>query len=146
MVHASTARAPETRSPARLRWGRIVLGALLLEIALLVLLVPVMQVVDHPFSGVANGDYTVFFLAVPVACVVVGFGAGLWTARCVTNRPVLQAGLSGVVATAMYLGLCAVQPGGIAAVAAGYGLLPFIALNGLRIVSAAAGGAFSRRR
>ena len=145
MVHASTA-APETRSPARLRWGRIVLAALLLEVALLVLLVPLMQVIDHPFSGVANGDYTVFFFAVPVACVVVGFGAGLWTARGVTNRPVLQAGLTGVVATVMYLGLCAAQPGGIAAVAAGYGLLPFVALNGLRIVSAAAGGAFARRR
>jgi hypothetical protein len=143
MVNVSS--TPTLRPAASIRWGRVVIAALLLEVALLVILVPVMMVVDSPFSGAPEGDHTVFFVSVTVACFVVGVAAGMWVARGVSGRPLLHGALVGIVATAMYLALCAVQPGGIAAVAAGYGMVAFVALNTLRIAGATAGATLTRK-
>ena len=115
-------------------WGRIIAGAILLELALIVVFVPLLAIYDIATLG----PY------VAAGCVVFGFAFGWWTVRKVRSRRLLHATLVGVVATLIYLGLCATQPGGIATVAAAYGTTLFVLGNGLRILGAAAGGLVHR--
>jgi hypothetical protein len=115
----------------RIRWGRIVAGAFLLEVALVVLFIPILALgVDiatiAPYAGIATFG--------------LGLWAGRWVARKVPGRRLLHATLAGVLATVIYLGLCMVGPGGLAQAIAIYGVPFFIIGNGLRIVGCAAGG------
>jgi hypothetical protein len=120
----------------KLRWGRILLGAFLLEVVLFIVLVPISFILGE----------TVFFTAVPIGCVLFGFLFGFWVARKAPALLVLHALLVGVIATALYLGLCAVAPGSLPAAVAVYGLLMFITVNVLRILGAIAGGFFAQRK
>ena len=127
----------------RLRWGRIVVGAVLLEAALIVAAVPLLGFVANPFAPGAQGtgDFTIFFVSVTVACFVVGALAGWWVARPLTSQFMLHGVLTGIVATAIYLGICSIPPTTIAAVVAGYGPFWFFLANGLRIIGASLGAA-----
>ena len=85
--------------PARIRWARIVGGALLLEVLLVALLTPIGLVFGSPFLE-GSTDTTVFLVAVPTGCFV--FAAIVsgwlfrqrhlsrcltrWTARCRRNH------------------------------------------------------------
>ncbi len=120
----------------KLRWGRILLGAFLLEVVLFVVLIPI---------HIILGD-TVFFTAVPIGCAVFGFLFGYWVARKAPAFLVLHGFLLGSVATALYLGLCAVSPGSLPAAVAIYGLVMFVTVNVLRILGTIAGGFFAQRR
>lgn len=113
----------------RVHWIRVILGALLLEIVLLVTLVPISFV-----------NTTLFLIAVPIGCLVFGYLVTWWILRPVTSRPVLHGALIGVVATAMYLGLVVSQPGGMSSVIAIYGVPFFWILNLLRIAGCVLGG------
>ena len=132
-----------------LRWGRIVVGAVLLEAALIVAAIPLLGFVANPLApGAQNasGDYTIFFVSVTVACFVVGALAGWWVARPLSSQFMLHGALTGIVATAIYLGICSIPPTTIAAVVAGYGPFWFFLANGLRIVGASLGAASRGRR
>lgn len=130
---------------AGIRWGRVLVAALLLELALFVVLVPIMLIFGAPFTpGAGDGDFTVFFVSVPVGCFVLAFGAGRWVARGVSNRPALHGLLVGTVATLMYLALGAAQPGGLATIVAGYGVVMFLTANAARIAGATVGAATTR--
>src|SRR5688572_18673849 len=95
LSHAvNTANLQPARS-ARLQWGRIVVGALLLEIALIIVFVPLLMVSPTPL--VLN--------LVVVGCVVFGFVVSWWAVRRVRSRPVFHATLIGVLATLIYLAL-----------------------------------------
>jgi hypothetical protein len=120
----------------QIRWARIVVGAFLLEVALFVTLIPIQMVL---------GD-RVFFTAVPIGCAVLGFLFGWWVVRKAPSLLIVHGLLVGILATMLYLGLCAVAPGGIPAAVAVYGLVMFITVNGLRIVGTVAGGFFEHRR
>jgi|SRR5687767_7475949 len=132
----------------RLRWGRIVVGAVLLEAALIVAAVPLLGFVANPFAPGAQGtgDFTIFFVSVTVACFVVGALAGWWVARPLSSQFMLHGALTGIVATTIYLGICSIPPTTIAAVVAGYGSFWFFLANGLRIIGASLGAASRRRR
>src|SRR5690242_13585237 len=107
----------DTASPpdAGIRWARILWTALLLEVALIVVLVPIGVLFGMPGAG--NGtDYTVFFVAVPVGCLAFGFLFGMWIGRRVRSRHALHGLLLGVAAFAIYLAVCSIPPNTIATV------------------------------
>lgn len=114
----------------KLRWGWIVLGAILLEVALILLFMPMMRFTDiskiAPYAGIGTFG--------------LGFLISWWIVRKVTGRRVLHATLIGVLATMIYFGLCMTSPDGIGSVVAMYGPFFFFFGNGLRIVGCALGG------
>jgi hypothetical protein len=146
-VTNTTAR-PATATTTGLRWGRIVIGAVLIEAALIVAAVPLLGYVANPFApgGQGSGDFTIFFVAVTVACFVIGTLVGWWVARPLSSQFVLHGALTGIAATAIYLGICSIPPTTIAAVVAGYGPFWFFLANGLRIVGASLGAAYHGRQ
>jgi hypothetical protein len=130
-----------------IRWRRIVIGAVLIEAVLIVAAVPLLGFVANPFApGVqGSGDFTIFFVSVTAACFVAGAIFGWWVARPLSSRFVLHGALTGIVATAIYVGICSIPPTTIAAVVAGYGPFWFFLANGLRIVGASMGAAYHRK-
>jgi hypothetical protein len=131
-----------------MRWGRIVIGAVLIEAALIVAAIPLLGYVANPFApgAQASGDFTIFFVSVTVACFVIGAFFGWWVARPIPSRFVLHGALTGIIATAIYLGICSIPPTTIAAVVAGYGPFWFFLANGLRIIGASLGAALQGRQ
>ena len=118
-----------------IRWGRIVAGAFFLEIALIVLFVPLL----------AWWEMASLVPFVPFGCLGLGFAAGWWVVRKVRSRPILHGVLVGILATVIYLLLCLANPDGIAAIVAAYGPFLFVLSNVMKIVGAAA-GSFARGR
>lgn len=148
MTHP-TAHQHVAASAGRVRWGRIVIGAFLLEAVLIVAAVPLLGFVANPLApGAQNtsGDYTIFFVSVAAACFVVGTLLGWWVARPLTSQFALHGALTGIVATVIYLAICSIPPTTIPAVVAAYGRFWFFLANGLRIVGATLGAASHRRR
>ena len=145
----ATAQQHIATSAGRIRWGRIVIGAVLLEAVLIVAAIPLLGFVANPLApGAQNasGDYTIFFVSVAVACFVVGALAGWWVARPLSSQFMLHGALTGIVATAIYLAICSIPPTTIPAVVAAYGPFWFFLANGLRIVGATLGANFHGRR
>lgn len=144
----NTASRPAMATTTGLRWGRIMIGAVLIEAALIVAAVPLLGYVANPFAPGAqgSGDFTIFFVMVTVACFVAGALFGWWVARPLSSQFVLHGALTGIVATAIYLAICSIPPTTIAAVMAGYGPFWFFLANGLRIVGASLGAAYQGRR
>ena len=139
---------PGITTTSGMRWGRIAIGGVLIEAALIVAAVPLLGFVANPFAPGAqgSGDFTIFFVTVTVACFVAGALVGMWVARPLSSQFVLHGALTGVVATVIYLGICSIPPTTIAAVVAGYGPFWFFLANGLRIVGASLGVAMQGRR
>jgi hypothetical protein len=122
---------------AKIRWGRIVAGALLLELALGIAFVPLISVVGL--------DRLIPFIV--VGCFVFGFACGWWVARKLRGRQIFHATAAGILATALYLGLGAFSPdGGLRAIVEGYGPVTFVLANLLRILGCTAGGYANRVR
>ena len=119
-----------------IRWGRIVAGAFLLEIALIALFVPFLMWWEM--------ESLVPF--VPFGCLGLGFAAGWWVVRKVRSRPVLHGVLAGVLATVIYLLLGLTNPDGIQSIVALYGPFLFALSNALKIVGTAAGAFANRSR
>jgi hypothetical protein len=94
-----------------IHWRRIVLGALLLEVVLFTVLVPIGFV-----------STTVFLVAVPIGCFVFGYLVTRWLLRTLSSGWRLHGTLVGVMATAMYFGLVFMQPDGLSSAIAIYGV------------------------
>lgn len=121
----------------KIRWGRIVAGAFLLELALIIAFVPLMSVMGLP-------RLIPFIVA---GCFVFGFACGWWVARKLRGRQVFHATAAGILATAIYLGLGVLNPeGGLRAVVEGYGPVTFALANLMRILGCTAGGYANRAR
>ena len=103
--------------------------AFALEAALFVTLVPLQK----PLAQ------RTWFVAVAIGCAVFGYIAGRLVARGLTSRAVLHGLLVGVLATIIYLVLCMVGPGGLAAAVAFYGAPLYVSVNALRIAGCTAG-------
>src|SRR5262245_29888079 len=147
MTHATAQHHVATSG--RIRWGRIVIGAFLLEALLVVAAAPLLGFVANPLApGAQNasGDYTIFFVTVAAACFVVGTLLGWWVARPLTSQFALHGALTGIVATAIYLAICSIPPTTIPAVVAAYTPFWFFLANGLRIVGSTLGAASHARR
>jgi hypothetical protein len=126
----------------KIHWLAIVGGAVLLELLLFVVLIPIGLVFGMPGVAGAN-DFTVFFVAVPIGCFVGGFVVSLWVLRNVASRRLLHGALLGGAATLTYLAICATQPGGIPVAIAGYGAELFWGCQAMRIAGCLLGA--SRR-
>ena len=119
----------------RIQWIRVVLTALALELVLFAVLVPISFV-----------NMAAFLVAVPIGVFVFAFLVTSWLLKPVVSAVLLHGVLVGVVATFMYFGLVAAQPGGIAAAVATYGVLLFWFSQALRVAGCIAGSMFRRRR
>ena len=96
-----------------------------MEVALILVLVPLL----------AFADIATLMPVIMVGVFVIGFVISWWMAKRVKARRVLHGGLMGVVATALYILLCMLQPdGGLSAVIATYGPILFVLGNLLRII------------
>ena len=124
------------KNPAKLRWGWIIAGAVLLEVALIILFVPMLMYTDvstiAPYAGIGT--------------FVLGFLISGWIVRKVPGRRLLHGALIGILATIIYVGLCMTNPGGIESVVRMYGTVLFVVGNGLRIVGSTAGAWFYSSR
>src|SRR5712672_465464 len=107
-----------------LRWGRILAGAFLLELVLIIALVPPLQIL---------GPEKMVPFVYP-AVLVLAFGVTWWILRKVQHLPLVHGALIGIVATALYILMCFANPEGIRGVIAMYGVFGFILANGLKIV------------
>jgi hypothetical protein len=135
----------KTTAAAGVRWGAILSGAVLLELVLFIVLVPIGLAFGMPGAG--NGtDFRVFFVAVPLGCLLFGYLFGRWTGRRVASQHALHGVLVGVVAFAIYLAVCSIPPNTIAAVIAGYGAPRFWLFNSLRLVGCIGGAVTVRSR
>jgi hypothetical protein len=120
---------------SKIRWGRIIAGAFLLELALGIVFVPLIAV-----AGLAP-----LIPFIIVGCFVFGFACGWWVARRLPGRHVFHATAAGILATAIYLGLGVFAPdGGLPAIVEMYGPLSFVLANLLRILGCTAGGFANR--
>ena len=130
-------------------WGRILLAAIMLEVAIIAVALPVGLVFGNPMSAQPGGppvDQTVYDLVVAIACFVLGAAFGAWAAGRATSGFGLVGLLVGLVAMAIYLGLCSAAPGGVPAVIAAYGLTLFVIFNALRTAGCVVGAIYKGRR
>jgi hypothetical protein len=132
--HAVTNQS--TPASSTLRWGWIVAGAFLLELALTIVFVPLLILTGLPKLAPF----------VPIGTFGLGFLTSWWVMRKIPGRRVLHGTLIGVLATLIYVGLCMIQPEGISPVIAGYGPFLFVFANGLRVVGTVAGSFAYRPR
>jgi hypothetical protein len=125
---------PQTLEGARMtkiHWVRIIVGAIALELALIVVFVPLLTRVDM----------SILAPIITLGCLAFGFAWAWWVVRKIQGGYVLHATATGILATVIYLGLCLGNPdGGIRAVVAMYGPFYFIIANLVRILGCAAGG------
>ena len=113
-------------SNSRMRWGRILIGGLLAEVALILLIVPL---------GLRLGESFLHFTA-PPGSFLTCFVAALWVTRRVQSRFILHGVLVGVVAALIYVGLTRAQPEPLA----------YVVAHGLKILGGACGGFVAGRR
>jgi hypothetical protein len=118
-----------------IHWMRVVLGALLLEIILFAVLVPI---------GFVSA--TVFLVAVPIGCFLFGYLVTRWLLWTLSSGFLLHGTLVGVVATAMYFGLVFMQPDGLASAIAIYGVPLFWFSQAMRIAGCVTGALSVRQR
>lgn len=110
----------------RIHWGRILLGGLLAEVALIIAIVPL---------GLRLGD-TFLHYAAPPGSLITCFLAALWVGRRIESRFILHGTLVGVVAALIYVGLTGAQPEPLA----------YIVAHALKLVGGACGGFVAQRR
>ena len=120
----------------QIRWLRVLTAALLVEVGL--------GVAALPFLAVFS-EQVVFQIIVPAACLIVPFIVAYFATRPLSAARVLHGWLIGGVATALYFGLL-LGASSLEEASASYGVLLFIVVNLLRIVSAAAGAYAAERR
>ena len=109
-----------------IRWGRILAGGLLAEIALILAIVP---------AGLKLGDTFLHYTAGPGSFIFCFLGAW-WTCRRVESRFVMHGVLVGVVAALFYIGLTRLQPEPMA----------YIIAHVLKLAGGALGGYVAQRR
>ena len=118
-----------------IRWGRVIVGALLLELVLIVTLTPL-----NLFSR------TVFLTAVPIGVFVVGYLISWRMLRPVPSRQITHGALLGVLATAMYVALISAAPGGFQGAVQVYGAPLFWFCQAMRVAGCLAGAARTNPR
>jgi putative membrane protein (TIGR04086 family) len=109
-----------------IHWGRILLGGLLAEAALIIAIVPL---------GMRLGDSFLHYTAPPgsfITCLLAAF----WVGRRINSRFILHGTLVGVVAALIYVGLTRAQPEPFA----------YIVAHLLKLAGGACGGFLAQRR
>jgi hypothetical protein len=131
---------PQARAP-KLRWGRAVISAILGEVVLILVAIPV-------YSSMAQAEATSLLgLIVPPASFVVFLGAGYWAAKPVPKSGVLQGALAGLIAVLAYILLGLVASQFVAGTSVTDGFTPaYLTAHALKIVGAAIGGWWVSRK
>lgn len=109
-----------------IRWGWIILGAFLAELAIFAVAIPLALLI---------GQASLLYIA-PPASLVAAFGFGLWVAKKALWRHVLHGALVGVVAMLIYVGMSLGRPEPIA----------YVIAHVLKVVGGAAGGFVALKR
>jgi putative membrane protein (TIGR04086 family) len=113
-------------SGTRIHWGRILIGGLLAEVALILAIVPL---------GLHLGDNFLHYTAPPGSFVMCFLGA-LWVGRRIESHFILHGTLVGVVAALIYVALTRAQSEPFA----------YIVAHMLKLAGGACGGYFAQRR
>lgn len=109
-----------------IRWGWILLGGFLAELAVFVVVIPLSLLV---------GQQSLLYTA-PPASFIAALVFGIWVARKARQRCVLHGTLVGVVATLIYVGISLGQPEPIA----------YVIAHALKVLGGAAGGFIALKR
>jgi hypothetical protein len=120
----------------RVSWDRVIGGALLLEVLLFAVLLPIQQVVST----------TAFLVAVPIGAFVGGYLVTWLLLRKIAASVWLNAMLLGTFATMIYLAIVVPSPGGLPAAIALYGTPLFVLSNAMRIAGCLAAAFHILRR
>ena len=110
----------------RIRWPWVLLGAVLVEVALLIVAIPMYLL--------PNGAIIVLYAVLPL-CLIGGFFGGLWVARKAGRLFVLHGVLVGAVAALLYAALT--WKTALPAI--------YVASNYLKLIAGAAGGLVAQR-
>ncbi|SRR5579871_557668 len=110
----------------KIRWGWIVLGGLIAEVALIIAIVP---------AGMRLGETFLHYTA-PPGSLITCFLAAWWICRRIESRFVLHGTLVGVVAALIYIALTRAQPEPLA----------YIIAHVLKLAGGALGGFVAQRR
>jgi len=113
-------------SSTTIHWGRILLGGLLAEVALILAIVPI---------GLRLGDNFLRYTAPPGSFVMCFLGA-LWVCRRIESRFILHGTVVGVIAALIYVALTRAQPEPFA----------YIVAHALKLVGGACGAFVAQRR
>src|ERR1700678_4679999 len=113
-------------SSATIHWGRILLGGLLAEVALILAIVPL---------GIRLGVNFLQYTA-PPGSFITCFLAALWVCRRIESRFILHGTLVGVVAALIYVVLTRAQPEPFA----------YIVAHALKLAGGACGGFIAQPR
>src|ERR1700733_9023120 len=113
-------------SEAQIHWGRLLVGGLLAEVALIIAIVPLGLRVGGNFM-----NYTA-----PPGSFITCFLAALWVCRRIESRFILQGTLVGVVAVVIYVILTRAQPEPFA----------YIVAHALKLAGGACGGFIAQQR
>ena len=117
-------------------WIRAIVAAVLLEVALFAITIPVVML----FSMEA------FIPFVPPVCLVAAIPFGWWSVRTMKSGFVMQGLLVGIVATLIYFALVLGMNGSIQPVVELYGSVRFVVTNALKILGCVAGAYAGGRR
>jgi hypothetical protein len=109
-----------------IRWGWILLGGFLAELAIFVIVIPL---------GLLAGQQSLLYSA-PPASFAATFVFGIWVARKASERRVLHGTLVGVVAMLIYVGMSLGRPEPIA----------YVIAHMLKVLGGAGGGFLMMRR
>jgi putative membrane protein (TIGR04086 family) len=112
-------------SSTTIHWGRILLGGLLAEAALILAIVPL---------GLRLGDNFLHYTAPPGSFIMCFLGA-LWVCRRIESRFILHGTLVGVVAALLYIALTRAQPEPFA----------YLMAHALKLAGGACGGLVAQR-
>lgn len=116
----------EEMSATRIHWGRILIGGLLAEVALILAIVPL---------GLRLGDNFLHYAAPPGSFVMCFLGA-LWACRRIESHFIQHGTLVGVVAALIYVALTRAQPEPFA----------YIVAHVLKLAGGACGGFVAQAR
>jgi putative membrane protein (TIGR04086 family) len=109
-----------------IRWGWILLGGFLAELAIFIVVIPL--------SLVAGQDSLLY--SAPPASLVAVFAFGMWVARKAPRRRVLHGTLVGIVSVLIYVGISFGRPEPLA----------YVLAHLLKVLGGAAGGFVASRR
>ena len=132
----------------RIRWGRIVLNAFLLELAISLIVTPFGLIYGNPLNVTPGGpgNTTPYLVSAAVGCAVMGFIFGRWTATKAGSQHALHGLLLGFTAMALYIGLGTLAPGGLSHIITAYGVGLYVLFNVLRTLGCWAGGWWAGRQ
>ena len=118
-----------------LRWGRALIAAILGEVVLILIAIPV-------YGWMELGDATsLLSLIVPPASFVVFVGAGYWSAKRTPGSALLQGALTGVIAVVAYIVLGLVASLFVAGTSVRAGFTPaYLTAHALKLIGGAVGG------